>query len=51
MLSEVTCPHCSMRFHITVDDFRDHPESKYCFCIFCRKEFGVLEGKPRPPLA
>ena len=50
MLSQVTCPHCHKQFHITADDYRDNPESKYCYCIFCRREFGVLEGKPWPPL-
>lgn len=50
MLSQVTCPHCGKQFHITTDDYREKPEGKYCFCIFCRKEFGVLDGKPRPAL-
>ena len=49
MLSLVKCPYCGKDFHITVDDYKDNPENKYCYCVFCRREFGVLEGKPWPP--
>ena len=50
MLSQVKCPHCGKDMNITTDDFKQNPEEKYCFCVFCRKEYPVLEGKPRPPL-
>jgi len=50
MLSQVTCPHCGGQFHITVDDYKNDPEQKYCYCVFCAHEFGVLEGRPWPPL-
>jgi hypothetical protein len=50
MLSQVTCPHCGREFHITADDYKNSPETKYCYCVFCTREFGVLEGKPWPPL-
>jgi hypothetical protein len=46
----VRCPQCEGEFPITATDFEDDPEHKYCACIFCGKEFGVLEGRPRPPL-
>lgn len=50
MISQVECPHCGKEFYITADDYKDNPEEKYCFCVFCHQEFGVLEGKPWPPL-
>ncbi len=50
MISQVKCPHCGKEFHITKDDYKDNPEEKYCYCMFCAKEFPVLEGKPWPAL-
>lgn len=49
-LSIVTCPSCGGKFNVQVTDYKVNPEEKYCYCIHCQAEFGVLEGKPWPPL-
>ena len=45
----VTCPSCHGEYYVERSDYDGKPDAP-CYCPFCRHEFVIRDGSPRPPV-
>ena len=45
----VTCPSCHGEYYVERSDYDGKPDAP-CYCPFCRHEFVIRDGRPRPPV-